>query len=148
MAHIYLERRAVPPMDEELKTLFERLHERTEGREPRGECTPPMDVVETARAVELVMDLPGVALESITVLFVRNTLVVAGTKVLSRCAHGRATFHLAQRTFGRFARGVRLAGAFDAGQAAATLRGGELRVTLPRLDERRGTELRIPVRTD
>jgi HSP20 family molecular chaperone IbpA len=43
---------------------------------------------------------------------------------------------------------VRLTGAFDAARAVATLRAGELRVTLPRIEERRGREHRIPVRTD
>jgi HSP20 family molecular chaperone IbpA len=43
---------------------------------------------------------------------------------------------------------VRLNGAFDVGRADATLRAGELRVTLPRIEERRGRERRIPVRTD
>ena len=57
-----------------------------------------------------------------------------------------AAFHVAERTFGRFARGVRLTGAFDVGRADARLRAGELRVTLPRIDERRGRERRIPVR--
>jgi HSP20 family molecular chaperone IbpA len=57
-----------------------------------------------------------------------------------------AAFHLAERGFGRFARAVRLAGAFDAGRARATLNAGELRVVLPRIDERRGSEIRIPIR--
>jgi hypothetical protein len=43
---------------------------------------------------------------------------------------------------------VRLTGAFEVGRADAVLRAGELRVTLPRIDERRGLERRIPVRTD
>jgi HSP20 family protein len=94
------------------------------------------------------MDLPGVTAESITVVFSRHTLVVAGEKRPAACQHGQAEFHLAERTFGRFARAVRLPGAFDAGHADATLRAGELRVTLPRIDDRRGREIPIAVRID
>jgi HSP20 family molecular chaperone IbpA len=72
-------------------------------------------------------------------------ILVAGTKVPKACAHGDATFQLAERCFGRFARAVRLAGAFDAGRANASLVAGELRIVLPRIEERRGRDIRIPV---
>jgi HSP20 family molecular chaperone IbpA len=76
-------------------------------------------------------------------------LIVMGRKNPSACEHQReAAFHVAERTFGRFARGVRLTSAFDVGRADARLRAGELRVTLPRIEERRGLERRIPVRID
>ena len=86
------------------------------------------------------MDLAGVAPDSVKVVFVRNTLVIVGHKRPATCEDRHAAFHLAERTFGRFARGVRLAGAFDAGRADATLKAGELRVGLPRIEERRGGE--------
>ena len=34
--------------------------EETSGPGAAGECTPPMDVVETSGGIELVLDLPGV----------------------------------------------------------------------------------------
>jgi HSP20 family molecular chaperone IbpA len=69
--------------------------------------------------------------------------VIAGRKLPGTCVDQEAAFHLAERSFGRFARAVRLAGAFDAGNASATLQGGELRIVLPRIDERRGREIHI-----
>jgi HSP20 family protein len=113
-----------------------------------GECSPPLDVIETTAGLEIVMDLAGVPAESIKVLVVQNTLVITGDKRPAACGHNGAAFHLVERAFGRFARGVRLGAPFDAGRADAMLRDGELRVTLPRIEERRGRELRIPVRAD
>jgi HSP20 family molecular chaperone IbpA len=70
-----------------------------------------------------------------------------GQKSPAGCEHQHeAEFHVAERAFGRFVRGVRLTGAFDVSRGAATLSDGELRVTLPSIDERRGHERRIPVR--
>jgi HSP20 family molecular chaperone IbpA len=43
---------------------------------------------------------------------------------------------------------LRLAGALDAGRAHATLTAGELHVVLPRIEERRGREVPIPVRVE
>jgi HSP20 family molecular chaperone IbpA len=50
--------------------------------------------------------------------------------------------------FGRFTRAVKLPGAFDVARADARLRDGELRVILPRIDDRRGREHRVTVRVD
>ena len=106
-----------------------------------------MDVVETPGGIVLVLDLPGVPASALTIGFSHGTLFVAGRKSPGICAHAHAAFHLAERSFGRFVRAIRLAGAFDAGKATATLSAGELRVMLPRIEERRGRDVRIPVNT-
>jgi HSP20 family protein len=110
-----------------------------------AECSPAVDVYETATAVELIADLPGVRAEAIRVIFVDGVLAVAGQKQPRSCEHRDAAFHLAERGFGRFARLFRLTGAFDAGRARATLTAGELHVVLPRIEERRGAQIRIPI---
>jgi HSP20 family protein len=102
-----------------------------------------MDVMETAEGIEILMDVPGVAAATIRLLFSQGTLIIAGRKMPGICAHREAAFHLAERTFGRFARAVRLTGAFDAGRASATLIAGELRIVLPRIEERRGRDIPI-----
>ena len=79
------------------------------------------------------IDLPGVPAESIRVAFRRNTLLVVGAKV-AEALPGSTRFHLAERSYGRFARAIRLTGALDASRARAVSDGGELRVTVPRLD--------------
>ena len=112
---------------------------------PAGECVPPTDVIETAEGIELLMDLPGVALPDIRIVFSQGALIVAGRKLPASCAHHHAAFHLAERGFGRFVRAVRLSGAFDGGKARASLAQGELRVLLPRIEERRGRDIRIAV---
>ena len=79
---------------------------------------------------------------------VRIRLTRVGAKknaIPASCRHREAAFHLAERGFGRFIRAVRLAGAFDAGNARASLTAGELRIFLPRIDDRRGREIRIDV---
>jgi HSP20 family molecular chaperone IbpA len=73
--------------------------------------------------------------------------MIAGQKTPAPCQHHEAAFHLAERGFGRFARAVRIEGAFDPGRASASLAAGELRISIPRIDDRRGKEIRIPVRT-
>ena len=146
MARIFLER---GDLDDDLRQLFDRLTSAGDAAGAAAECTVPLDVVETPHGLEVVVDLAGVPADAVKVVVARNTLLVMGQKAPPGCGHHRETaFHVAERTFGRFARGVRLSGAFDIGHAEARLRDGELRITLPRIDDRRGRERQIPVRTD
>lgn len=111
-----------------------------------GECMPVVDVFETDRSVEIVLDLPGVTADAIRILFKSGVLLIVGEKErpdLSR--RGPASFHLVERDFGRFARAVRINAAIDGSQARARLVNGELRVMLPRITERRGTGLMVPI---
>lgn len=142
-------------MGGDLRRMLAGLHAAGPPDVATGECSPPLDVIETAAGVEVILDVPGVAADEIEIRFARNTLVVAGRKHAGPCpdaarlehgAHGEVMFHLAERTFGRFTRAVQLTGAFDAGSAKATVAAGELHITLPRRDERRGKEIRIQIR--
>ena len=111
-----------------------------------AECSPPLDVIETGQGLEVILDLPGVPASSLDIVLADNLLVIAGEKLPAMCEHADAGFHIAERGFGRFRRAIRIEGAYDAGRAAASLARGELRVVLPRIEERRGAPIRIPVR--
>jgi HSP20 family protein len=135
MARVYVERRELPA---ELLRLLD-------ATPVAAECTPPLDIIETDAAIEAILDIPGVPRDSIEIVFSRNVLLVTGHKLPAACEHRDAAFHIAERSFGRFARAIGVEGAFDAGRAAATLTDGELRIVLPRLAERRGGQIRIPI---
>jgi HSP20 family protein len=109
-----------------------------------GECRPPLDVVETSDAVEIVVDVPGTTPEGLRIVVRRNTVLIVGAK-LSKSVDSDARFHVAERGFGRFARAVRVTGTFDARQARATLAAGLLRIVLPRIEDRRGAAIEIPI---
>ncbi len=113
-----------------------------------GHCTPVLDVQETSLGLEVIVDLPGVSSEFVRALIKRDVLVVAGLKPSPYSGErGGATFHVVERGFGRFVRAVHLEGAFDGGRARAVLQSGELRVTIPRIAERRGQEILVPITT-
>lgn len=111
-----------------------------------GECHPALDVLETDQAVVVVVDVAGVPPEAVRIAYRAGVLIIAGEKAPTHATE-QQQFHLVEREFGRFARAVRLNGAFDIRQAHATLRNGELRVVLPKLADRRGRSHRIPLVT-
>ena len=135
---------------EDVRRLFDDLSRRRPDRRHivTGECMPVVDVFETEKNVEIVLDVPGVAAECIRVLFKSGVIIIAGEKERpDYTKRGAASFHLVERDFGRFVRAVRLNVAIDAAKARARLANGELRVVLPRLKERRGSGLLVPIDT-
>jgi HSP20 family protein len=128
----------------DIRRAFDEL-DRHLGARPAGEYVPPVDVFDVADGVRIVIDLPGVPATSVRALAKRGVVLVLGEKPAPPCAQGPTQFHIAERSFGRFARAVRLDGAFDASRARGVLAGGELRITVPRMEERRGREIAIPI---
>ena len=114
------------------------------GREATSGWVPPMDVVERPEGIEVILDLAG-ARGAVRVTVKGGVLIIAGEKrPPGPCAHG-AAFHVAERAFGAFVRAVPLRMAFDAAGIKATLASGELRITVPRIEDRRGREIDIPI---
>lgn len=144
MARIYIERLELP---EDARLLLDALWDRDDfTSKTAAECSPPVDVLQTERGIDVLVDLPGVPQAAVQVVLSKGVLLIAGHKLPPTCDHAEAAFHLAERAFGRFARAIRLDGAFDGANATATLSAGELRVAIPRIEDRRGREIRIPVR--
>lgn len=131
---------------EDLRRLFDELESRITARHVSGECVPALDVVETPGAIEVTVDLPGVSPEQVRVLIKAGTVLIAGEKPPGAVPASEATFHLVERGFGRFARVIRVTVAVDAARAEATLEAGELRLVIPKIEDRRGRDILVPVR--
>jgi HSP20 family protein len=140
----------VGDLGNEVRRLFDELGKRRPERRHMvsGECMPLQDVYETDRTIEIVLDLPGVTIDSCRVLIKAGVVLVVGEKERPEAAHGPASFHLVERDFGRFARAVRVHAAIDAANARARLREGELRIILPKIAERRGRDVLVAIETD
>lgn len=110
-----------------------------------GDCVPPLDVIETDEALEILLDVPGVAASSLRVLLKGSVVLIAGEKWVTGAGPGTGGYHLVERGSGRFARAVRVSGPFEGSRVRATLTDGELRITLPKLADRRGAGLVVPI---
>ncbi|HSP89376.1 MAG TPA: Hsp20/alpha crystallin family protein [Vicinamibacterales bacterium] len=139
----------VRDLADEVRRLFDDL-DRARTLDRRllpGVFSPTLDAQETPGAIEVVVDLPGVALDDIRILIKGCVVIIAGGKMPPNPGErAGASFHLVERDFGRFARAVRLTGAFHTARATATLANGELRVRVPKVEERRGRDIAVQVR--
>lgn len=141
----------VGDLGQEVRRLFDDLAKRRPDRRHvvSGECMPLLDVFETERSIEIVLDVPGLTADSVRILIKGGVVLVVGEKDRPEPnLRTPASFHLVERDFGRFARAVRVHAAFDAGKVRARLKEGELRVVLSKIQERRGQEIQVQVESD
>src|SRR3954462_7078014 len=109
-----------------------------------GECAPAVDVYETDDMLEITMDLPGVDAAAIRIIGKGDSVLIAGEKAARR-ARRESSFHLVERGYGRFARVIRLGRACDTSKARASLVAGELRISIPKLSDRRNRAIPIAI---
>ena len=132
---------------DEVRRVFTELG-RAFGDDPlAGECSPPIDVYETDEALDIVVDLPGVAAEGVRLLARGDSILVAGEKARRR-VRGESSFHLVERGYGRFARVIRLSRPCDMSKAHARLIHGELHVAVPKVVDRRGRTHTIAISSE
>jgi HSP20 family protein len=130
----------------EINRLIENLLElRTPGSEAGGDWLPNSDVYETEQELVVTFEVPGVEPDNVTIAINGNSLVLRGDKRRRDPSPG-TQFHCMERGFGRFKRVVHITTPVNTHAAAAVLTEGVLRVTFPKVPNRRGEEVPISIK--
>ena len=127
--------------------LFSVLQEAEEAQMPAiaGAWAPPVDVCETASAICIRIELPGVNASQIKIGLNNNKLRIYGEKK-KRSPRQRIVSHLcSERSFGHFNRVVPLRWTISVKDATAELANGMLLINLPKRKDRRGSEFKVPI---
>jgi HSP20 family protein len=98
-----------------------------------GAWVPALDVRETEERFEVTVDLPGLDPENVNVTFENAALTISGTRELAE-EEKQETYHRIERSYGTFARSVRLPRTADASKIEATFDRGVLRVSVPKTE--------------
>jgi HSP20 family protein len=142
-----LERIELKRLTERVGRLFSVLQEATHEQVPvvAGGWLPPVDVCETANAICIRIELPGVSASQIKIGLTSNKLRVYGEKK-KRNPRQRIVSHLcSERSYGHFNRVVTLRWTISVKDATAELNNGMLLINLPKIKERRGSEFKVPI---
>jgi HSP20 family protein len=128
----------------EIDRIFERFLDASpsEAIEVGSEWTPTADVSETKDTVVVRAELPGVEQRDISVTIQDAFLTIKGEKRHEKTEKDER-HHRVERSYGSFARSMRLPSTVDASQVTASFKDGVLTVTLPKTASARGTSIPI-----
>ncbi len=128
----------------DLDRLFDEAM-RLASREPRaGEHEPPVDVMETAEEVIVLIEVPGLSPDEIELFVEGRAVVVVGVKRLQP-PDGARRFHGVEREQGRFERTIEMLCPVNTHRGRARLAAGLLTVTFPRVEEKRLARRPVPI---
>ena len=142
-----LERIELQRLTERIGRLFSVLQEAAEAQLPAvaGAWSPPVDLCETTKAIYVRIELPGVRAAQVKIGLKSSKLRIRGEKK-KRQTRQRIVSHLcSERAYGNFERVVPLRWTISVKDATAELANGLLVIRLPKIQERRGSEFKVPI---
>lgn len=128
----------------EINRLFEQISDVEPGRASTGSWTPNVDLYESGNDLVVKLELQGVDPASVKLSVNGNNLIVQGDKPRIDPPPG-AKFHCLERGFGTFRRVIRLGVPINTHKAKTEYRDGLLIVAFPKVPNRRGEEVAIPI---
>lgn len=112
-----------------------------------GAWTPPVDVYETADAILVTAELPGLSADKVEVEFDDHVLSIRGERpFVESSEEGR--YHHLERTYGAFARAVSLPTGVRPDQITATFTDGVLHVRVPKAEEVKARKITVSTHAD
>jgi len=141
-----LERIELKQLAERVGKLYSVLREAAEAElTPLAAFKPPTDVCESADAVWIRIELPGVPANQIKIALASDKVRVYGEKK-KRSPRQKVLSHLcSERNYGRFSRVVPLRWTISVQETKAKLKDGVLMLRLPKTRDRRGSEFKVPI---
>jgi HSP20 family protein len=128
-------------LQHEVDNLFDRFVERPLST-ITGQVVPPLDICETDNEIIIKVDLPGVEESDLDLSIVNDTLTIQGEKKKEAEECGR-TWHIMERSSGKFARSIRLPVEVRMEQIQANFKKGVLEIVLPKKETTQARRINI-----
>jgi HSP20 family protein len=111
-----------------------------------GEYTydPCLDVVETADRIMVVLEAPGIVIRQVSVHLTGRWVIIEGEKP-APVAEGNPRFLCLERAHGKFYKAVPILVPFNSREGRAVLENGFLKVSFPKVPERRQRTITLKV---
>lgn len=130
-------------LQREMNRIFDTFMRGTEEDEEfSGTWRPDVDIKETADAIIMQAELPGMKKEDIKLTVRDNTLEISGEKKQEETKEGE-NYHRVERVYGKFYRSFTLPSMVDASKINAVFKDGVLHVTLPKVEQAKPKEIEI-----
>ncbi len=143
-----LERLELQRLRDRVGRLYLALEEATEAENPlaSGAWAPPVDLCETEDKISIRVELPGVSVEQIKIGLTNKKLRIWGEKKRRPARRRIISYLCSERSYGKFNRVVPLRWTICVRNASAELKNGVLHIYLPKIEDRRGSEVMVAVK--
>lgn len=132
----------VARIQSEINRLFDNLLDLGADEDRGGAWIPNADILETEESVIVKIELPGVDADRLALSVHGGNVVIEGRKERENEAE---SFQIAERACGPFRRMIHLGVPVNTRQASAVLKNGLLRISFPKVPNRRGEAVPIEV---
>ncbi len=137
----------VARIQSEINRLFDNLLDLHGEEGEAGSWMPNADIRETAEHVLVEVELSGVARDSVEISINSGNLLIRGMKAAPEAPTG-ASVRAGERAFGPFRRSIQLGVPVNTRRAEALLIDGLLRISFPKVPNRRGEDVVIQVQSE
>ncbi len=131
-------------LQERMNRLFDETVGRTETREEliQSNWVPPVDIYETAEAIVLQAELPGLTREDIQVEMRDNALSLSGERRFQKDVN-QENYHRIERAYGPFSRSFALPSTVEPEKIRAHFSNGVLEIVIPKQEKTRPKQIKI-----
>jgi HSP20 family protein len=142
---VRIERLDIDGLQSRVERLFAAIKEivEMENSQSFGAFVPSVDLSATDEVLTVSIEVPGIEADQLQITLNGDKLCIEGMK--KRRARRDVKYLCCEREYGDFSRCVRLPWAIRMEKATADLRDGVLTIKLPKLLDRRGKALKIPI---
>ncbi len=132
-------------LQSELNRLFSVFVESNKSATSGSSWDPNVDVLDDGERIRILIELPGVEAEDVSVTIRGRVLTIRGTKKGRIRSREGIRFFCMERYFGTFVKAIPLPRPVNTHRATTKLRDGLLEVVFPHVPDQREKELNIPV---
>ncbi len=138
---------AVSLMGSELKKFLKAIEAEEKSSITLGETSGPLlDLYETAEAVVVEADIPGIDPEDVEISVLNGIMTIEGMKKENVEEAHKINYLCMERSFETFRRIIRISVPINPKKATAVYSSGVLTVTFPKLKDKRGEVVVVKVR--
>ena len=129
-------------MRSEMDRIWERFSTGVPPSRHEREWVPPVDLAEIEDRLVAEIEVPGVSPEEIDIVVTEQKLTISGEKSQQTEAE-EPSYHLSERSYGKFSRSIVLPAAVDPNRVEAAYRDGVLRVTMGKTEKTRSKKIEV-----
>jgi len=135
--------RELATIREEMDKMWNRFFGEWPSPEPfRGEWAPSLDVSETKADIVVKAEVPGMDAKDIDISLANDVLTIKGKKEQEK-EEKEENYHRIERSYGSFARSIRLPREVQSDRIKASYKNGVLKITLPKSEEAKEIKIKV-----